>query len=76
MSAPIEVTTRYVTSVESLSAAWAFVMDRVDTVGERPSIHITPKSVYSWAEMGDEDARPVELFEVVVEGMVHEGGGS
>lgn len=69
MSAPIEVTTKYVTSVDDLTAAWAFVMEYVDKVGPKPRITISPKSIYAWAEIGDDDARPVELFEVLVEGM-------
>lgn len=69
MTEPIEITTKYVTSVDDLPAAWTFVMEHLDKVGPKPSIHITPKSIYAWSDMGNESARPIELFEVVVSGM-------
>lgn len=66
-SSPIEVTTRYATTVPELSDAWAFVMDRVDAVGASPQIHITP----IWV-IGRNDEEDYRKFEVVVEGMVEE----
>jgi hypothetical protein len=70
---PIEVTTRYATTVGYLSAAWAFVMDRLDSVGPDPSIHITPLWSYSVQDMDRVDApEPPRQFSVVVEGMVPE----
>ena len=67
MSAPIEVTTRYATSVDDLTAAWTFVMDRLDRVGPSPLVRITP----IWTISDDPDNHE-RRFEVVVEGMVEE----
>lgn len=67
MSAPIERTTRYATSVDDLNSAWAFVMAYLDRVGPDPSVEITP----CWTITSDSDDMP-RRFEVVVSGMVHE----
>ena len=69
MSAPIEVTTRYATSVDSLQEAWSFVMDHVDLVGPDPMIKIDPFWSISMDQMG-EDVDPPRKFGVVVEGMI------
>lgn len=71
MSAPIEVTTRYVTSVETLGEAWAFVMDRIDRVGPEPTVHISPVAIFNMRDI-ESEPEPERRFEVVVEGMVHE----
>lgn len=72
-TAPIEVTTRYATTVDDLPAAWAFVMDRLDSVGPDPSIDIKPLWSWSVHDMDDDDApTPPRQFEVVVSGMVKE----
>ena len=63
MSAPVEVTTRYATSVDDLPAAWAFVMEHLDSVGPDPSIDIGPL----WSSVDDFNIR---RFSVVVSGMV------
>ena len=73
-TAPIEVTTRFATSVDDLSAAWAFVMERIDVVGPNPTVTIKPVWRISVHDMGDDDMAPPRFFEVVVEGMVHEDG--
>lgn len=67
---PVEVTTRYATSVPDLTAAWAFVMARLDTVGPDPQVRIVPV----WTVTSDlpDDEEPPRHFSVVVEGMVHE----
>ena len=65
---PVETTTRYATTVDDLSAAWAFVMDRIDAVGPDPTIRIEPV----WTVGPDSDEVP-RHFAVVVEGMVEEG---
>lgn len=65
---PIETTTRYATTVDSLSDAWAFVMAYVDRVGARPRVVISP--VTSFSAAFDDEAQ--EYFEVVVSGMVEE----
>jgi hypothetical protein len=75
MSAPIEVTTRYATTVDDLTSAWAFVMKHLDSCGDDPSIEIRPISTIGVADMQDAfDGRESEgwrrRFEVVVEGMV------
>lgn len=73
MSAPIEVTTRYVTTVDELPAAWAFVMDRLDRVGPDPSVSIRPLWITPIQDMDRIGAPPTpRQFEVVVEGMVPE----
>lgn len=69
MSAPIEITTRYATSVDDLTDAWAFVMDKLDSVGPDPTVRISPIWTFSTADV-DTDQRPPRRFEVVVEGMV------
>lgn len=75
MSSPIEVTTRYATSVDELADAWAFVMAHLDHpgVGPDPRITISPIWTYSSHEIGDENYRAPRRFEVVVSGMIHEG---
>lgn len=65
---PVEVTTRYATTVPDLTAAWTFVMDRVDRVGPDPLITIKPQWTFSDTEDGE-----TRRFEVVVDGMVPEG---
>lgn len=71
MTAPVEVTTRYVTTVDELPDAWAFVMERLDSVGPDPTVIIKPLWIYSPADM-DSDHRAPRQFEVTVEGMVHD----
>lgn len=72
-TAPIEVTTRYATTVDTLVEAWAFVMDRVDNVGPDPSIKISPVWSFSVHDMDRSDhLDPPRQFSVVVEGMVPE----
>lgn len=65
--APVEVTTRYVTTVPDLPAAWAFVMDHVDKVGKAPSVHIEPV----WIISDDPNCHDFH-FAVVVAGMTEE----
>ncbi|MCG7285377.1 hypothetical protein MHY85_05225 [Cellulomonas sp. ACRRI] len=72
MSAPIEVTTKYATSVDELADAWAFVMARLDAVGPDPRITISPIWTYSSDEISNPGYRAPRRFEVCVEGMVHE----
>lgn len=70
---PVEVTTRYATTVDDLPAAWAFVMSKVDAVGPDPSIKISPVWTISVHDMDDTEERDYPRhFEVVVEGMVPE----
>jgi len=64
----VEVTTRYATTVDSLSDAWAFVMERVDTVGPDPRIEISPM----WTYGADDVEDGLRRFSVVVDGMVPE----
>lgn len=79
VSAPVEVTTRYVTSVDTLPEAWAFVMERIDVVGPEPQVHITPRHIMPVGAMidalegaDDSEERWTTCFEVVVSGMVEE----
>lgn len=73
MSDPIEVTTRYATTVDDLAAAWAFVMDRLDHVGPDPKVEISPAWTISVHDMDAYEDRPYpRRFSVVVSGMVRE----
>ena len=71
---PVEVTTRYATTVNGLTEAWAFVMDRIDSVGPDPSITISPVWTVSVHDMGEDEPEGgyPRHFSVVVEGMVEE----
>lgn len=78
-AAPVEVTTRYVTTVDDLPSAWRFVMERLDSVGPDPRVLISPVRIMPVGQMidtleGAEESRPVRQFEVLVEGMLHERG--
>lgn len=74
MSAPIEITTRYATTVDDLPTAWAFVMEHIDKVGPDPSIKISPLWIVSVHDMGNDDMAPTpRQFSVVVDGMVEAG---
>lgn len=73
MTAPVEVTTRLATTVDSLSQAWAFVMNALDRdgIGENPTITITPLWFYSVSDMDrEDDYMPPRQFSVVVSGFV------
>ncbi len=76
MTAPVEVTTRYATTVDTLPEAWAFVMAKVDDVGPDPCVKISPLWIVSVSDMdlpgSDEAPRPPRQFSVVVSGMVEE----
>lgn len=73
--APVEVSTRYATTVETMTDAWEFVMSRIDLVGPDPSVTISPYWRVNMELMMDdsveEQAMP-RCFTVVVEGMVEE----
>lgn len=71
---PIEVTTRYATTVDTLPDAWAFVMAYLDRVGPDPRITINPIHIISVQEMYDDGPNDdwARRFEVVVSGMVEE----
>ena len=63
----VEKTTKYVTTVDQLSEAWAFVMEHIEHVGPHPEIEISPIEVMPvgsdvWSSR----------FSVRVEGMVEE----
>ena len=65
---PTEVTTRYARGgLPDLSAAWAFVMDKLDSVGPDPEVKISP--VWTISGDGDDQGR---TFTAVVSGMVTE----
>jgi hypothetical protein len=71
-TAPVEITTTYVTSVATLPEAWAFVMEHIDKLGPRPTVRVDPRTIYAVNEIGDDDARGESLFEVLVSGMREE----
>lgn len=64
---PVEVTTRYATTVETLQDAFAFVMGELDGIGATPCITITP--VMCW---NTDDDDPERFFSVVVSSMLEE----
>lgn len=65
---PIERTTKFATTVDSLTSAFEFVMAQLDDVGEWPDIAIVPILVY-----GDvDDEKPTPIFEVSVSSMKEE----
>lgn len=65
---PIERTTKFATTVDSLTSAFEFVMAQPDDVGEWPDIAIVPILVY-----GDvDDEKPTPIFEVSVSSMKEE----
>lgn len=66
--APVEVTTRYVTTVDELGDAWAFVMAHLDCLGPDPRIVVKPVWISSPLDM-DLDIQVPRRFEVLVEGM-------
>lgn len=67
----IEMTTKLVTTVSDLPAAWAFVMEHLDDLGPDPEVHIKAIWIMSVAEaMDGRDERPAREFEVAVSGMV------
>jgi hypothetical protein len=69
---PVEVTTRYATTVDDLSAAWAFVMKTLEEVGPDPSVEISPIWLRPFDFAGDDDEPWPRQFSVVVSGMVEE----
>jgi hypothetical protein len=70
---PVEVTTKYVATVAELPEAWAFVMERLESVGPDPEVSIRPIRILSVVEvMDDPEATAQRMFEVVVSGMVPE----
>ncbi len=48
----IDLTVKYATNVDSLSAAWEFVMAHVDELGEAPTVSISPVWDYQSSEEG------------------------
>jgi hypothetical protein len=69
---PIERTTRIASTVETLTEAWAFVMEHVDTVGPDPSIKIDPVWSMPGGVILDDEAPWPRHFSVVVSGMVED----
>lgn len=70
---PVEVTTTYTTTADSLTDAWSFVMDRIDSVGPDPTIEISPVWEARFDPSATEDPGPIPRhFAVVVYGMQQE----
>jgi hypothetical protein len=64
---PVEIDTRYSTTVDTMQEAFAFVMEHIDTMGPEPSVHINP----CWGVDRDEAVNEPEgsvHFHVCVEG--------
>lgn len=70
MADPIEITTRYATSVDTLTEAWEFVMDHLDALGEHPTIEVKPFHTISVLDLDREDPPWEWRFGVVVSGTV------
>jgi hypothetical protein len=68
MPDPIEMMTRYATTVDDISEAWAFVMDHLDLVGDDPSVEIQPTWSFSIADIDREVDEVPRRFSVVVSG--------
>lgn len=68
----VEVTTSYVTTVPELTDAFAFVMERLDSVGPNPEVRISPIFIIGM-DSSDDEPIPRE-FEVTVRGMTKENG--
>lgn len=67
-----EVTIRYAKGgLPDLAAAWAFVMEHVDRVGQAPRIEISPVWSISASEPGSTE-NYCWTFSAVVSGMVEE----
>jgi hypothetical protein len=69
----LEVTTKYATNVEDLGAAWAFVMQHIDQVGDSPSVIISPVWTISSVDLDGPRERE-RHFEVRRERHGHAGG--
>lgn len=67
---PIEIHTRYATTVVTLADAWAFVMDHIDKVGPDPSIEIAPIWLMGYDEPRTNE--PPRHFAVTVSGSIEE----
>lgn len=67
-TAPVEVTTRYATQVETIGDAFACVMEFMDRLTVPPRIEITP---FTCICDGDEE-HPEAGFYVVVSGMTED----
>lgn len=70
-------TTRYAVAVDTLQEAFAFVMSKLDEVGERPSITITPVACLHFEDLtadddDEEQPEPDRFFEVTVSSMAEE----
>jgi hypothetical protein len=63
---PVEKTTRFSTSTETLQEAWQFVMEHLDAAGEAPSISIDPFWEYDFDAIKP-DTEGHRRFSVVVE---------
>ena len=67
------MTIKYAATVNNLSDAWSFVMEKVEQVGPNPEIHIKPIwSANADSPLSDDDSW-TRHFEVAVSGMVKEG---
>lgn len=69
---PVEITTKYATTVETLQDAFVFIMQYVDALGTDPFIKITPIHSYSMSDMDMEDPPCKHFFEVMVSSMREE----
>lgn len=67
-----EVTTKFATTVDELTDAWAFIMEHLADVGDAPNVTITPCWPVSVAEFPDGGDVGRRYFEVTVSGMVEQ----
>ena len=71
----VEITTKRVTTVDSVQEAFAFIMEHLDEVGDQPRIEIDPftdlgAGIVQMLEDPDADLLGVVRFEVSITNMV------
>lgn len=77
----IEITTKRVTTVDSVQEAFAFIMEHLDEVGDQPRIEIDPftdlgAGIVQMFEDPEADLLGVVRFEVSITNMIVEGRAS
>lgn len=66
MRDPITTYTRYSTTADNLADCWAFIMEQLDKVGERPFVQIRPFTEFTGAELVTQESDGRARFEVSV----------
>lgn len=66
MRDPITTYTRYSTTADNLADCWAFIMEQLDKVGERPFVQIRPFTEFTGEELVRQEGEGRRRFEVSV----------